>query len=53
MRGGGFFIDVLGYEDANRPLVLQEEIEGSKHLTQQVTSCVAGPVMAGTEEIAA
>jgi serine/threonine-protein kinase len=35
-------IDRLGYEDANRPLVSQEEIEGSKHLTQQVTSRMAG-----------
>lgn len=35
-------IDRLGYEAANRPLVSQEEIEGSKHLTQQVTNRMAG-----------
>jgi serine/threonine protein kinase len=46
-------IDELGYEDANRPLVSQEEIEESKHPTQQSTIRVAVPAMAGEEEIAA
>lgn len=49
----GAAIDELSYQDANRPLVSQEEIEKSKHLTQQSTIRVAVPVMAGAEEIAA
>ncbi|MBN1427316.1 MAG: serine/threonine protein kinase [Anaerolineae bacterium] len=46
-------IDALGYEDADRPLVLQEEIEESRRLTEQGMSCMVVPVMASAEEIAA
>jgi len=40
-------IERLDYEDANRPLVLQEEIEESKRLTQQGPIRVMVPVVAG------
>lgn len=46
-------IDKLGYEDAHRPLVLQEEIEGAKHLNQPGTIRVAVPAIGGTEQFAA
>jgi serine/threonine protein kinase len=46
-------IDALGYEDANRPLVSQEEIEESNHPTQQGPIPMAVPVVAGAEEITA
>jgi serine/threonine protein kinase len=49
----GAAIDELGYEDANRPLVLREEIEESKHRTQQDAILVTAPVMASVEEIVA